>query len=98
TLCANALALSGRAFRAQGALLRERQKRLWERPPIRANLYAIYTGQRIFATPLLCADSYSTHRCINGAGALDIIYLLLAIVLIAATIGFLLICDRLGRR
>jgi len=28
---------------------------------------------------------------------LDIIYLLLAIVLIAATIGFLLVCDRLGR-
>jgi hypothetical protein len=29
---------------------------------------------------------------------MDIIYLLLAIVLFAATIGFLLICDRLGRR
>jgi hypothetical protein len=29
---------------------------------------------------------------------MDIIYLLLALVLTAATIGFLLICDRLGRR
>jgi len=72
-------------------------ERLWERAPIRANLYAIYTGQRIFATPLLYADSYSTHPCINGVGALDIIYLLLVAVLISATIGFLLICDRLGR-
>ena len=31
------------------------------------------------------------------AGAMDIIYLLLAFVLSAASLGFLLICDRLGR-
>lgn len=29
---------------------------------------------------------------------MDVIYLLLAVVLSAATLGFLLICDRLGRR
>jgi hypothetical protein len=29
---------------------------------------------------------------------LDVIYLLFAFVLTAATVGFLLVCDRLGRR
>lgn len=36
---------------------------------------------------------------IDGAShAMDAIYLLFAFVLFAASIGFLLICDRLGRR
>jgi len=40
-------------------------------------------------------------RSVADAGtsfAMDAIYLLFSFVLFAATIGFLLICDRLGRR
>ena len=40
-------------------------------------------------------------RAVADAGpscSMDAIYLLFAFVLFAATLGFLLICDRLGRR
>ena len=55
-------------------------------------------GWQLSATPFLCADFQNAHRCHDGIETLDIVYLLLAGALFATTIGFLLICDRLGRR
>ena len=52
---------------------------------------------RFSATPLLCADSQNARRRHDGVGALDLIYLLLIAVLVAATVGFAFVCDRLGR-
>lgn len=52
------------------------------------------------ATPFLYAGFYSSPRrilCLTGS-SMDIVYLLFCFVLSAASIGFLLICDRLGRR
>jgi hypothetical protein len=34
----------------------------------------------------------------GGSVPMDVVYLLFSLVLFAASIGFLLICDRLGRR
>ena len=36
--------------------------------------------------------------CSMRAGAMDIVYLLVLLVLSGATLGFLLVCDRLGVR
>ena len=55
-------------------------------------------GWQLSATPFLCADSQNAHRCHDGIETLDIVYLLLAGALVTATVGFLLICDRLDRR
>jgi len=59
--------------------------------------YEIYMAWRFSATPLLCADSQNARRRHDGVGALDLIYLLLIAVLVAATVGFAFVCDRLGR-
>jgi len=66
--------------------------------PRRSIFYGIYMGRQFSATPFLCADSQNAHRCHDGIETLDIVYLLLAGALVTATIGFLLICDRLDRR
>ncbi len=62
-------------------------------------IYAFYTPRAPFATPFLCGGFDNTHRCNNGVSQpMDVIYLLFSFVLCAASIGFLMICDRLGRR
>jgi len=61
-------------------------------------IYAFYTAPGPSAIPFLCRGSYSASPRTVGAPAVDLVYLLLACVLVAATLGFLLICDRLGRR
>ena len=63
-------------------------------------IYAFYTRPAHTATPFLCADSYSARRCTTSFDRhpMDIVYLLFCFVLSAASIGFLLICDRLGKR
>lgn len=62
------------------------------------NLYAFYTARQSLPTPFLCAGFYSARHCMAGEHSVDFVYLLLIFVLAAAGLGFLLICDRLGRR
>jgi len=66
---------------------------------VSTKFYAFYTPRPRFATPFLYPSSDNAHRCIAGTSfAMDALYLLFSFVLFAVTIGFLLICDRLGRR
>jgi hypothetical protein len=50
------------------------------------------------ATPLLRGDSYSSDLNFTESTPMDFVYLLFLIVLCAATLGLLLICDRLSPR
>lgn len=69
------------------------------RPTARTKIYAFYTRGRPLATPFLCGGSDNAHRCKRRCFApMDALYLLFSFVLFAVSIGFLLICDRLGRR
>jgi hypothetical protein len=60
-------------------------------------IYAFYTRAADFATRFLCLDLHNAQLC--GIEAfMDAIYLIFGFVLAAATLGFLLLCDRLGPR
>jgi hypothetical protein len=49
-------------------------------------------------TPFLDGTSYSARRSPKESTSMDFVYLLFLLVLCAATLGFALICDRLGPR
>ncbi len=62
-------------------------------------IYAFYTRIRPFTTPFLCPRSDNSPYCKHGESVpMVVVYLLFSLVLFAAAIGFLLICERLGRR
>jgi hypothetical protein len=60
-------------------------------------IYAFYTPGADFATRFLCLDLHNAQLCGTEA-PMDAIYLIFGFVLAAATLGFLLLCDRLGPR
>lgn len=49
-------------------------------------------------TPFLDGAFYSAGRPFHESTSMDLVYLLFLLVLCAATLGFALICDRLGPR
>lgn len=60
-------------------------------------IYGFYTRRIDFATRFLCPGLHNAQRC-GIEVSMDAIYLLFGFVLAGATLGFLLLCDRLGPR
>jgi hypothetical protein len=60
-------------------------------------IYAFYTRGADFATRFLCSGLHNAQLC-GIEVSMDAIYLIFGFVLAAATLGFLLLCDRLGSR
>ena len=64
-----------------------------------SKFYGFYTPPPGFTTPFLCPGPDTSTVAEHGESVpMDVVYLLFSFVLFAASIGFLLICDRLGRR
>lgn len=61
-------------------------------------IYALHTRIGEIATPFLYGVSYSARRLFMESTPMDFVYLLFLLVLCAAALGFLLICDRLDPR
>ncbi len=62
------------------------------------NFYAIFTRIRVFSTPFLRAQIHTDDLINDGFAHMDFFYLLLLVLLIGATAGFLRLCVRLEDR
>ncbi len=59
--------------------------------------YAFLMRGGAISMPSLCGSAYSAGRFSSKASAMDVVYMLLLVALVAASAGFLRLCARLER-